>query len=169
MHNIKINTLNTPDKFCDMADEIVPPLVEVLRNVNNLREEMHKRYLKLKKSQPGGIYSPIEHPEAPVLWQEYRERYHAIFDPHCTKKFLARRLDCCQSLGNAEFSHLETAAAEVSFLMKSKSKAIVVVYKEQEYQFNYRFILRLEDDIWKIDEAAFQYPNDEKWHINRYM
>lgn len=169
MDNIKIDTLDTPEKLCPLADEIVPILAAILRDVAELREQMTMRMNKLRESKPGGRYSPIVHPDTPAVWQEYKERYHALFDPHCTEKFLKRRIDCCQSLGDKDFSALDTDNAKVSFLMKSKGKAIVVVYAEDITQNNYRFIMRQEGDDWKIDEIAFQYNCEEKWKAERYM
>lgn len=169
MDNIKIDTLDTPENFCPMADEIVPILAAVLRDVAELKQQMTTRLEKLQRSRPGGIYSHIQHPDTPALWQEYKERYHALFDPHCTEKFLSRRIDCCQSLGDWDLSALDTDDSKVSFLMKSKGKAVIVVYAEKTGQMNHRFTMRLEGDTWKIDEAAFQYTNDKKWHVDRYM
>ena len=170
MDNIQIDTLDTPEELCPMADEIVPLLATVLRDVAELRELMTKKLNKLDESKPGGRYSSIVHPDTPALWQEYRDRYHELFDPHCTEKFLKRRIDCCQSLGDRNFSALDTDDAKVSFRMKSENKAIIVVYAENRFhQRNYRYAMRLEGDTWKIDEIAFQYNLEEKWHVQRYM
>lgn len=170
MDNIQIDTLDTPEKLCPMADEIVPHLATILRDVAELRELMTKKLHKLQESKPDGRYSRIAHPDTPALWQEYKNRYHGLFDPHCTEKFLKRRIDCCQSLGDRDFSALDTDDAKVSFRMKSKTKAIIVVYAENNtHQQNHRFTMRLEGDTWKIDEVAFQYSLEEKWHVQRYM
>lgn len=169
MDNIEIDTLDTPEKLCPLADEIVPILATILKDVAKLSEQITKRMNKLNDSKPGGQYSCIAHSDTPALWQEYKERYHALFDPHCTEKLLKRRIDCCQSLGDTDFSALDTDNSKVSFLMKSKGKAIIVVYAENNFQKNYRFVMRQEGDTWKIDEIAFQYLNEEKWKVQRYM
>ena len=43
--NIKIK--NTPDKYKIMADEIIPPLLELLKELNSLEEEVFKRNSEL--------------------------------------------------------------------------------------------------------------------------
>ena len=43
--NIKIK--NTPDKYKRMADEIIPPLLELLKELNSLEEEVFKRNSEL--------------------------------------------------------------------------------------------------------------------------
>lgn len=169
--NIKINMTDTPDKFYPMAEEIVQTLAEILRSVNQLEAEIYARKEEMRKKLPGGRYSPVEHPDMQMLWQEYRERYHAIFDSHCTKKFLNKRIDCCQSIGSSSnFSSLDTLDSEVAFSMKSKNKAVIIVYRDKSacMQMDYRFTMRLED-AWKVEEAAYQYADDKKWHTDRYM
>lgn len=170
MDNIQIDTLDTPEKLRPMADEIVPHLTMILRDVAQLREQMTQKMHQLDEKKPGGRYSCIAHPDTPALWQEYRERYHKLLDPHCTEKFLNQRIDCCQSLGDRDFSALDTDNAKVSFCMKSKNKAILIVYADDNtLQNNYRYTMRPEEEIWKIDEIAFQYSSDDKWHVQRYV
>lgn len=71
------------------------------------------------------------------------------------------------SLGDRDFSVLDTDDARVSFLMKSKNKAIIVVYAENSTQLDYRFIMYPEKDTWIIDEIAFRYDCDDKKLKNR--
>ena len=151
---LHIDFQDTPEKFQSMAGEILPPLIELLRRLCGLEEEMHSRSVRLRKSRPGGLYSTEAHPDMDALWQEYRDRYHALLDPHCTEKFLAARRDCCQSI--------------VTFTMKSPSKAIVIV-PGGVLGLDTRFELRPDGGSWKIDRAAFRHSNDPKWRTEYYM
>lgn len=170
MDNIKIDTLDTPEKFLPMAKEIVPILAAFVRDIAELREQTTERMNKLDESRPGGRYSTVMHPDEPALWQEYRERYHAMFDPHCTEKFLSRRIDCCQSLGDRDYSAMYAEDTKVSFLMKSKGKAVIVTYSEKPFvEMDHRYTMCLENGEWKIDEIAFRHTNDTKWKVDRYV
>lgn len=160
---------DTPEKFRPMADEILPPLIGLLRSLCALEEEMHARDIKLRASRPGGIYSTEMHPDTPALWQEYKDRYHALLDPHCTARFLAGRRDCCQCMGDpADFSGLNRGGT-VEFTMKSPAKAVVMVAESKSGSVDCRFDLRPEGGAWKIDKAAYRFLNDPKWHTEHYM
>ncbi len=165
---LHIDFQDTPEKFQSMAGEILPPLIELLRRLCGLEEEMHSRSVRLRKSRPGGLYSTEAHPDMDALWQEYRDRYHALLDPRCTEKFLAARRDCCQSMGDpAYFSGLNQEGT-VTFTMKSPSKAIVIV-PGGVLGMDTRFELRPDGGSWKIDKAAFRHSNDPKWRTEYYM
>ncbi len=64
---IKIDTLDTPEKFCSMVNEIVPILATILRDIAELREQLIKRLNKLDKHKPDGRYSPTVHSNTPAL------------------------------------------------------------------------------------------------------
>ncbi len=53
--------------------------------------------------------------------------------------------------------------------MKSKGRAIIIVYVENAMQSNYRLIMRLDENVWEIDEIAFPYSCSVKWKIEHYM
>lgn len=160
---------DTPEKFQAIANEILPPFIELLRNLCALEEEVYARSRRLRESRPGGIYSTVAHPDSDTLWQEYRERYHALLDPCCTEKFLAARRGCCQSMGDpAEFSGLNRGGT-VLFTMKSKSKAVVTTTQAKFGHLDYRFDLKPSDSGWKIDKASYRFLNDAKWHTDFYM
>ena len=160
---------DTPEKFRPMAEEILPPFIALLRRLCALEEEMYARDCKLRASRPGGIYSTVAHPDSPALWQEYKDRYHALLDPHCTEKFLSERRNCCQSMGDpADFSSLNRGGT-VEFTMKSKAKASVTVLEGMFRHTDYRFDLKPADGEWKIDKAAYRYMGDTKWHTEHSM
>ena len=131
MGSVQIVFQDTPERFRPLAEEIVPPLVELLRGLCALEEKFYARDRKQKAARPGGIYSTQAHPNSQSLWEHYREAYRALLDPHCTEKLLSRRRDCCQSMGDpADFACLK-GEAEVLFTMKSGSKAVAVVRLRQ--------------------------------------
>ena len=154
MEQIQVIFEDTPEKFRPMAEEILPPLIELLRGLCALEEKFYARDQRQKANRPGGIYSTQAHPNSKALWEHYREAYTALLDPRCTEKLLTRRRDCCQSMGDpADFACLKREA-EVVFTMKSKARAAVIVRAFDGFGSSCRFELKPEDGEWKIDRVS---------------
>ena len=160
---------DTPEKFRPLAEEIVPPLIELLRGLCALEEKFCARGQKQRAERPGGIYSTQAHPNSKALWDYYRDAYKALLDPRCTEKLLARRRDCCQSMGDpADFACLK-GAAEVVFTMKSKSKAVVIVRAFDGFGSDCRFELKPEAGEWKINQVSQNTCGSGPWRTNFYF
>ena len=68
-----IKLLDTPEKFRPMAEELVPPLVELLKARNDLEREIQERFQALEAEKPAlGLPKNQMHPDDPALWEEYR-------------------------------------------------------------------------------------------------
>ena len=73
---------DTPEKFQPMAEELVPPLLELLRARNDLEREIQERFQALEAEKPAlGIPKNQVHPDDPALWEEYRRRYLELVQP----------------------------------------------------------------------------------------
>ena len=55
MGSVQIVFQDTPERFRPLAEEIVPPLVELLRGLCALEEKFYARDRKQKAARPGGI------------------------------------------------------------------------------------------------------------------
>ena len=166
---IRLSFEDTPEKFQPLAEEIVPPLIELLRNLCALEETFYARSQKQRAERPGGVYSTQAHPGSEALWEHYRAAYTALLDPSCTETFLARRRDCCQSMGDpADFACLK-GAADVIFTMKSKGKAVVVVREADGFGSDRRFEMKLCEDAWKIDKVSQNTCGDGPWRTDFYF
>lgn len=154
IQGVRVVFEDTPEKFQPLAEEILSPLVELLRSLCALEEKFYARSQKQRAERPGGIYSTQAHPNSESLWESYRKAYGALLDPRCTEKLLARRRGCCQSMGDpADFVCLKKEA-EVVFTMKSKTKAVVIVRAFDGFGSDCRFELKLEGGGWKIDRVS---------------
>ncbi len=79
MENIQIVFEDTPEKFQPLAEEILPPLLEVLKERNELEKEIFARSLKLRKEKAAaGVPEYQSGPEEEALWEEYGRRYLEI-------------------------------------------------------------------------------------------
>lgn len=169
MKNIQVVLEDTPEKLQPLAEEILPPLIELLRGLCALEEKFYARDRKQKASRPGGVYSTQAHPNSEALWEYYREAYTALLDPHCTEKFLARRRGCCQSMGDpADFACLKREA-EVVFTMKSRTKAVVIVRAFDGFGSDCRLELKPEGGEWKIDKVSQNTCGDGPWRTDFYF
>ena len=73
---------DTPEKFRPLAEEIVPPLIELLRGLCALEEKFCARGQKQRAERPGGIYSTQAHPNSKALWDYYRDQKIFYFPLH---------------------------------------------------------------------------------------
>ena len=170
MEAVKIVIEDTPEKFQPLAEVLVPPLVELLRQRNELEREICARSLKLREEQAAAGISPHQStPAEESLWEEYRRRYLELVAPCCTEKLL--RWGAARSFGKpAKYDYLFGAPEPtVYFTMKSAKKAVVSTRNPVSYDYRYRFILRPFGDEWKIDGAECAFGDREEWGVERTM
>ena len=87
--NIKIK--NTPDKYKIMADEIIPPLLELLQELNSLEEEVFKRNSELNiEKLILNIPANQNHPKWSELMAEYESRYKEIAKGKVSKNLMSK-------------------------------------------------------------------------------
>ena len=166
MEAVRIVMQDTPEKFQPLAEALVPPLVELLRQRNELEREICTRSLKLREEQAAAGISPHQStPAEESLWEEYRRRYLELVAPRCTEKPL--RLGAARSFGKpAKYDYLFGAPEPtVYFTMKSAKKALVSTENPISYSYRYRFILRPFGDEWKIDGAECAFGGQEAWGV----
>ena len=170
MEAVKIVIQETPEKFRSLAQELAPPLVELLRQRNELEREICARSLKLREEQAAAGISPhLSTPAEEALWEEYRRRYLELVAPRCTEKLL--RWGAAGSFGKpAKYDYLfDAPEPAVYFTMKSAKKAVVSTENPVSYSYRYRFILRPFGDEWKIDGAECAFGDREEWGVERTM
>ena len=166
MEAVKIVIQDTPAKFHSLAEELAPPLVELLRRRNELEREICARSLKLREEQAAAGISPhLSTPAEEALWEEYRRRYLELVAPRCTEKLL--RWGAAGSFGRpAKYDYLfDAPEPEVYFTMKSAKKAVVSTRNPVSHDYRYRFILRPFGDEWKIDGAECAFGGQEAWGV----
>lgn len=153
---------DTPEKFLSMKDILVPQLIEFLRKLCRLEEEMYFRDTKIDKEKiNAGIPKHIAVPESDELWKEYHKKYGEIAETFCTQKLLDKGY--ARSMGKpAQYSYINTGC-KLSFIMKSSKRAVIETLFNVGIDERHKFVLRLTDDGWKIDSKSYDF-NDDKWH-----
>lgn len=165
--DVRIIIENTPEKFQPLAKEIVPPLLALLRQRNELEREICARSLKLRAEEAAAGLSPhLSTPAAEALWEEYRRRYLELVTPRCTEKMM--KWGAAGSFGKpAKYDYLfDAPEPAVYFTMKSAKKAVVSTRNPVSHDYRYRFTLRPVDGQWKVDGAECSFGGDrEEWSV----
>lgn len=162
--NIRLVFQDTPEKFQAMAAEIVPPLLALLKQRNELEREICARFLKLREEKAAAGCSPHQAAsEDTALNEEYFRRYLELVQPHCTEKLL--KWGPAGSYGKpAKYDYLfGSPEPAVYFTMKSAKKAVVSTRNPVSYDYRYRFTLRPFEGEWRVDGVECAFGGQEEW------
>lgn len=163
---VKTVMQDTPEKFQPLAGEIVPPLVELLRQRNELEKEICARYFKLREEEAAaGVPSYQATHAGEALTEEYRRRYLELVAPRCTEKVL--NWGAAGSFGKpAKYDYLfDSPEPAVYFTMKSAKRALVSTRNPVSYGYRYRFVLRPFEEGWKVDGVECAFGDRESWSV----
>lgn len=161
---------DTPEKFRPLAEELVPPLLELLRARNDLEREVHERFQALEAAKlAAGIPKNQVAPGDPELWEEYRRRYLELVQPRCVPGLL--KYGAAGSCGRpARYDPLFAGPeGKVLFTMKSPKKAVVETSCQKSWEMRYRFTLRLCEEGWRIGGVEHSFGGEESWHKEHYV
>ena len=161
---------DTPEKFRPLAEEIIPPLLELLEARNTLEREICARAMKLREEQAAAGLPPNQTtPAEEDLYEEYRCRYLELVRPRCTETLL--KWGAAGSWGKpAKYDYLfGSPEPTVFFTMRSAKKAVVSTRNPVSYDYRYRFILRPSEDGWLVDGVECAFGNSESWGSERTL
>lgn len=167
---MKIVVQDTSEKFRDMAETLVPPLLELLRQRNELERELCARYFRIREEKAAaGLPLSQDTPAEEAVWEEYRRRYLELVTPRCTEKLL--QWGAAGSFGKpAKYDYLfDAPKPAVYFTMKSAKRALVSTENPVSYGYRYRFILRPFGDEWKIDGVECSFGGEERWGVEHSL
>lgn len=161
---------DTPEKFRFMAEEIVPPLLDLLGKLNSLEAEIQQRSEILdKKKLEMGIASSQIAPGWKELMKEYGERYLELVEPRVVPGFL--KYGAASSYGKpTKYEYLDTDPnCKVVFIMKTAQKAVVETHYTSSLEMMHRFALKPVDGKWLIHAFAYGFASDGKWHTDHNL
>ena len=162
---------DTPDRFRPLAEEIVPPLLALLRERRALEEELHRRFEAQRRAFLAEGGSPNQLPPGePELWAEYRRRYLELVQPRCVPGLL--KYGAIGSCGcPAKYSGLDTdPCSQVTFTMKSPKKAVVELrYLQNCLKEKCRFVLKPGPEGWLVAGMDDGYQDEAGWHVDHYL
>ena len=150
---------DTPEKFQPMAEELVPPLLELLRARNDLEREIQERFQALEAEKPAlGIPKNQVHPDDPALWEEYRRRYLELVQPRCVPGLL--KYGAAGSCGKP---------ARYDPLFEDPEGQVIFTTCKKSWEACYRFTLKPFEDGWLIAGVEYRLGGESGWHGEHYV
>ena len=160
---IQMEIADTPEKFRPMAEELVPPLVALLRQLSALEETFFQRSRELKKAREARGERYVSQEEKDI-WQQYKEAYGRLLDGRCTQALLDRGY--AGSFGDpTAYGYLDTGC-RLTFTMKSPARAVVETAFLHGVDMCHQFVLRNTEEGWRIDRVSYGFSSEPgKWHV----
>lgn len=177
--NIKIDYRDTPDKFCDMADEVISFLVENLLVLNTIEEECSQLNEYLNR----GIRMKGMPKDSAGIWSLFKTRYGEAVSSFCTDKLMVRGY--AQSMNGmgrvlapdgtlieekiyGRYAYLNYGC-ELAISIKSNKRAVIEIFyfDRNRFHLNYwkRFTLT-NTDKWQLADIKWKDDKNDRWKNN---
>lgn len=159
--------LNTSPKYGNRAEEILMPLLDLLKKLTLLEEEIFERDEALEEEKKVlNISEHQVHPKWEDLMDEYYDRYTDLIEGRVSNKLLSKGY--ASSCGvPSNYSYAKGDDFEVELTMKSEKLATVIIDYVDVTEMRHKFVLRLIDNNWIIDEKYYGFGGEDKWYSDR--
>ncbi|MCH4985367.1 hypothetical protein BHU61_07465 [Macrococcus epidermidis] len=157
---------STFKKYESMSEILVPKLVKILLSLDNLEKEIYERSkIELSEYQDGyGNFKEEYHPKSKALFKELNEKHHEIIKDNVSEKL--KSISYGGSYGKpSEYFYIQDDNLDIYFTMRKKDMATIVIYYEYALKKKHKFIFRLIDNKWLIDEKYYGF-SDKSWYKN---
>jgi len=147
-----------------MMDKLVPPLFELLKQLDSLEQEIFARDCEMGKEKfTLKIPANQIHPKWPELVREYKTRCKAVIEGRVSEKLLS--CGYAISFGSpSAYYYLNSGEYSAEFTMRKETMASVVTYYKKGVAMKQKFVLRLIDGAWLIDEVYYGFWDEKTWH-----
>ena len=160
--NIKIK--NTPEKYKGMADEIILPLLELLKELNSLEEEAFKRNSELNAEKLVlNIPANQNHPKWSGLMTEYESRYKEIAKGKVSKNLMSKGYATHYS-NPSEYFYANSDDFLLEFAMQQSDIAIIIIHFSGAIDMKHKFIVRQINKRWVVDEKYYGFADEAIWY-----
>lgn len=160
--NIKIK--NTPEKYKGMADEIILPLLELLKELNSLEEEVFKRNSELNAEKLVlNIPANQNHPKWSGLMTEYESRYKEIAKGKVSKNLMSKGYATHYS-NPSEYFYANSDDFLLEFAMQQSDIAIIIIHFSGAIDMKHKFIVRQINKRWVVDEKYYGFADEAIWY-----
>lgn len=159
-----ITIKSTPAKYEKMMEELVPPLFKLLKELDSLEREIYVRNCALDKEKLTlNIPANQIHPKWKELMGEYRTRYGVMIQGKVSEKLRSRGY--ANSYGDpSKYFYLDSEVFSAEFTMRKEDMASIITHYKKSIDRKDKFVLRLIDGIWLIDEKYYGFENEKTWH-----
>ena len=160
--NIKIK--NTPEKYKGMADEIILPLLELLKELNSLEEEIFKRNSELNAEKLIlNIPANQNHPKWSGLMAEYESRYKEIAKGKVSENLMSKGYATHYS-NPSEYFYVHSDDFLLEFDMQQSDTAIIIIHFSGATDMKHKFIVRQINKRWVVDEKYYGFADEAIWY-----
>lgn len=160
--NIKIK--NTPEKYKGMADEIILPLLELLKELNSLEEEVFKRNSELNAEKLIlNIPANQNHPKWSGLMAEYESRYKEILKGKASDNLISKGYATHYS-NPSEYYYVHSDDFLLEFAMQQSDMAIIIIHFNGATDMKHKFIVRQINKRWVLDEKYYGFADEAIWY-----
>ena len=161
------HVLNTSSKYESTVSEILTQLLELLQKLTLLEEEIFERDEALEEEKKVlNISEHQVHPKWEALMDEYHDRYTELIVGRVSDKLLSKGYaNSCGFPSN--YSYAKGDDFEVELTMKSEKLATVIIDYVDVTEMRHKFVLRLSDNNWLIDEKYYGFAGEDKWYSDR--
>lgn len=138
---MKVNYKNTPEKYQTVAEIIITPLLDLLKSLTLLEEEIfeHNRALD-KEKEALGIPSNQLHPLWNDLMDDYFHRQIQLITGRVTQKCLEGGVR--NSYGSpSEYNYVQRNDFSVDFIMTKAEEARVITHYQEALEMKHQFYL----------------------------
>ena len=161
---MRVNYKNTPKKYQTLAEIIITPLLDLLKSLTLLEEEIFERNRALDKEKEAlGIPSNQLHPLWNELMDDYFQRQMQLLTGRVTQKCLEGGVR--NSYGSpSEYNYVKRNDFSVAFIMTKAEEARVITHYQEALEMKHQFVLRLVDGNWLLDEKFYGFEDEETWY-----
>ena len=163
---MRVNYKNTPENYRVMAEIIIPPLLDLLKSLTLLEEEIFERNRALDKEKEAlGIPANQVHPKWNDLMDDYFQRQIQLMTGQVTQKCLEGGVR--NSYGSpSEYNYVQTNDFSVDFIMTKAEEARIITHFREALEMKHQFVLRLLDGNWLLDEKFYGFEDEETWYLD---
>ena len=163
---MRVNYKNTPENYRAMVEIIIPPLLDLLKSLTLLEEEIFERNRALDKEKEAlGIPSNQLHPLWNELMDDYFQRQMQLLTGRVTQKCLEGGVR--NSYGSpSEYNYVQRNDFSVDFIMTKAEEARVITHYQEALEMKHQFVHRLVDGNWLLDEKFYGFEDEETWYLD---
>ena len=163
---MRVNYKNTPENYRAMAEIIIPPLLNLLKSLTLLEEEIFERNRALdKEKETLGIPSNQLHPLWNELMDDYFQRQMQLLTGRVTQKCLEEGVR--NTYGSpSEYNYVQRNDFSVDFIMTKAEEARVITHFQEALEMKHQFVIRLVDGNWLLDEKFYGFEDEETWYLD---
>ena len=163
---MRVTYKNTPEKYQTVAEIIITPLLDLLKSLTLLEEEIFERNRALDKEKEAlGIPSNQLHPLWNDLMDDYFHRQIQLITGRVTQKCLEGGVR--NSYGSpSEYNYVQRNDFSVDFIMTKAEEVRVITHYQEALEMKHQFVLRLVDGNWLLDEKFYGFEDKETWYLD---